>query len=156
MRSIVVNLILGFVFIAIGLVICIFEFSNYTFNSIPNESILKQETYQYNLYNDNIINFFIPYDEYTIITDNNLDNKMLIKIKYIDGIEKIHINEDLNNIQKSISIYITTDEININKIFNRVINDLKGKKINYYINKEAVEIIINSKDLNKIKINKRH
>ena len=154
----IVSLIIGIIFLVVGSVLTFVSGMNYKHENItPDVKInYKEDTYEHNLTNKNYsINTFW-YNEVKINYDNNLDNEMLIKVKYPEDLLSL-LYEEKDDYIFIINDYNNRHFLEASKIFVEALKiSIKNKRIYNYnpLTTATINIYINEKNINNIIINR--
>lgn len=140
----------GILIIGLGIGVSIIEFMNFSYqDTIPNKYQITENTYEYDIDNNNITNIDIENAEYQIISDPNITD-IKINISYYSDYKKLYNIEKFGN---TINIEFNSI-VNVKKTYSIIKNMLK-EKIVFDMNDlytAKVTILVNPNYIDKIKI----
>lgn len=151
-RRIIITIISTIVLGSIGIGLSIWYFLNLNvINDIPNEfkSVVKEEIYPMT---DNILIHYYDYGNLDFVEDNNLQDKVCVRIDYYTIANDVEIVKDNNEIYLDFN---TIENINIKEITDSIVNNLKEGKFHAYdkLNRVSMTITTSKKNIQKIKDN---
>ena len=158
MRTAILLLILGGMFIGAGIVLAIFEFSFFSYaNYLPEHNYTEKREQLYYPIDKQDLYIKIANNNYLIVEDNTLTNQARVTFTYYPTFIKLSKVETETIRYRQLKVkynFSHSEEDFYYELFNLISDDIKNRTIHNYsaFFRPYIEVSVNRSELNKVKI----